>query len=78
MLGKRHLTVAAHHEICKVTKGLFRVDCKQGSGMFRVELIERSPGLNSLDFAEDDSVWTEPQFVFRQIVEGNVGLECIR
>src|SRR5205807_1744352 len=47
---KRCLSVAAHREICKATKGLFRrvrMDRSQRSGMARVERIEEGPGLGT-------------------------------
>ena len=46
--------------------------------MAGIERIEQSPRLNSPDFAEDDSVGTEPKSVLQEVVEGDVGLEGIR
>src|SRR6185437_9348886 len=78
---KRSLSVAAHHEICKATKGLFRrvrMDRSQRSGMARVERIEEGPGLDSPNLAEDDSIGSEPKRIFQEVVKRDVGLEGVR
>ena len=57
--------------------GGIRVDCRQRSGVTRIEGIEQRPGFGSAHFAENDSVRTPAQSRLQKIVEGDAGLEGI-
>ena len=54
------------------------MDRSQRSGKARVERIEEGSGLDSPNFAKDDSVGSESKRIFQEVIKRDVGLEGTR